>query len=123
VFLPLRRIGLPVMSAFFLAFFVIRMVPGLIDESRLILMAQRSRGVGVRAGWFRSWRSTASLVVPIFASALRRSDQMALALASRGFNENHVPLPVRRLQLGAFDFVMLGALIAGWVVWVYIQFR
>lgn len=119
--LRLRRIGVPAMSFFYLSFFLVRMVPGLVEESRLIGMAQRSRGVAMNAGRFHAWRAFPALIIPIFASALRRSDQMALAFASRGFDERHVPFQVTRLQLGRYDCLALGILMLGWLAWLYMR--
>lgn len=119
--LPFRRIGVPVTSLFFLSFFLVRMIPSLLQESRLIKMAQRSRRIGTRGGVFRSWQSHPALIIPVFAAALRRSDAMALAFASRGFDTKRVPSRVTQLTLKSIDYILLSTLALAWAVWVYLR--
>lgn len=119
LFLPLSRIGVPVTNFFYLTFFLAQMIPSLIQESRLIRMAQRSRGIGVDKDLIARWRVYPSLVVPVFLSALRRGDMMALVLASRGFDSERVPVRVRRLRFSIVDLLLLAALTAGWALWAY----
>ncbi len=114
--LPLRHLGVPITSFFYLAFFLTRMIPSLLQESRLIVMAQRSRGVPVR-----TWRAFPALALPMFASALRRSDSMAIVLTSRGFDTNRIPATVRSLCLTATDYLALTILTMGWALWIYLR--
>lgn len=115
--MPLRHLGVPVPSFFYLAFFLTRMIPNLIMETRMIAMAQRSRGVAIK-----KWKSAPALVLPLFASSLRRSDNAALVLASRGFDPRRIPAGVRELRLATADYVALIALLCGWGLWLYLQF-
>lgn len=116
--LPLRHLGLPVAQFYYLAFFLVAMVPNLLNESRLIRLAQRSRGLGGGGGLIARARAYPSLVVPVFAAAIRRSDAIALVLASRGFDTARIPAAVHGLRLGTIDYIGLGLLAAGWIVWI-----
>lgn len=121
--LPLRHLGLPVAQFYYLAFFLVAMVPNLLNESRLIRLAQRSRGLGGGGSLIARARAYPSLVVPVFAAAIRRSDAIALVLASRGFDTARIPAAVHGLRLGIFDYIGLGLLAAGWVVWILARSR
>jgi len=114
--MPLRHFGVPISSFFYLAFFLTRMIPNLLSESRLLALAQRSRGVPTR-----TWRAYPALALPMFASALRRSDSMAIVLTSRGFDTNRIPAIVRSLRFSATDYLVLTILTMGWVLWIYLR--
>lgn len=117
--LPLRRMKVPVTNIFYLTFFLAQMIPSLIQESRLIRMAQRSRSNPSRSSLVSRWRSYPSLVVPVFLTALRRSDSMSMLLASRGFDPAQVPARVRLLRFSSSDLLLLSIWIVGWVIWIY----
>lgn len=119
ILLPLQRFGIPVASVFYLAFFLSRMVPVLVQEARLIAMAQRSRaGGGARHGIHR-WRLVPALVLPVFSSALRRSGAVALVLASRGFDTSKLPSRVSSLRFRTADWVVFAGVVLLWATWLY----
>ena len=81
----LTRLGLPyrLSFAFSLAF---RLVPTFLNSAATISQAQRARGLELDKGnLFARIRKHIPLLIPIFASALRRTDQLAMALETRGF--------------------------------------
>ena len=116
--LPSRHLGVPVANFFYLAFFLTRMIPRLIQELGILRLAQRSRGIAVS-----KWRSYHALALPMFASALRRSDSTALVLASRGFDSHRIPASVQALRYRKLDYVALVTIVAGWGVWLYLSLK
>ena len=81
----LTRLGLPyrLSFAFSLAF---RLVPTFLNSAATISQAQRARGLDLEKGnVFLRIRKHIPLLIPIFASALRRTDQLAMALETKGF--------------------------------------
>lgn len=119
--LPLRQLGVPVEQVFYFAFFLLKMFPFLVRETRIIRLAQESRGVVFSGPMIVRWRSFSALVLPVFSSAMRRSDQLALALASRGFDTRYVPAAATMLRLRRGDWVVVTALLAGWGVWLWLR--
>lgn len=119
--MPLRELGFAVANVFYLTFFISRMVPGLVHESRMIYLAQMSRGVGAREGILGRLRSYPARILPIFASALRRSDSMSLLLISRGFDSSRLPRKVTDLRFAKADYIAVAAIGVGWAVWMYLQ--
>lgn len=118
---PLREIGFAVSNVFYLMYFISRMVPSLIHESRMVSQAQMSRGVGVREGMLGRVRSYPGRILPIFASALRRSDAVSLLLASRGFDSSRLPCTVTNLKFTQVDYIVLAVIGVGWTVWTYLR--
>jgi len=115
--LPLSRAGVPVLHVFYFSYFLISMTPLLVDESRVIRLAQRSRGWDEARGLLSRIRSSGALVLPTLNAGLRRGDQIALALSARGFHPSVVPSVITRLRLGAIDWIALALVGAGWVLW------
>lgn len=122
VLLPLRRIGARVEGVYHLVYFTTRMLPLLIEEVRTIRVGQMSRGIRFDGSLRRRVSASLSLVIPAFASAIRRSERLSLALATRGFDPTKVPAAVADLRLSANDLLFLGLLSGGWVVWVQSRF-
>ncbi|MGH7966819.1 MAG: energy-coupling factor transporter transmembrane component T family protein [Candidatus Binatia bacterium] len=74
------RLGFTITLAF-------RLVPLFLDAVLTVIQAQRCRGLDIHSGpvWQRL-RSYVLVIIPVFMGALRRADQMAIALEVRGFN-------------------------------------
>lgn len=116
--LPFQAVGLPVASVYYLMFFMLRMFPSLGEEMQTIRLGQRSRGVAFGGPWRTRIRMSAGLIVPAFAAALRRSDRLSDALASRGFDVRRIPASVIALRFSRWDWLVLIVLSAVWIAWV-----
>jgi energy-coupling factor transport system ATP-binding protein len=119
VLLPLKRAGVPVESVFYFVFFLLRMFPLLVRESHAIRLAQQSRGIRFSGSPLARWRSLPALALPVFAAALRRSDQLALTLAARGVDTGRTPAAVKMLRFHRPDWILTAALLAGWGLWAW----
>ena len=81
----LTRMGLPFPMSFALSL-SFRLVPLFADTVHTIRDAQKARGLDTGAGnVFTRLKNYVPLLAPVFASALRRADQLAIALESKGF--------------------------------------
>ena len=119
---PLKRLKVPVETVYYMTFFLFRMIPFLVTESQTIRLAQASRGIGFRGGLRSRVRASAALVVPVFAAAGRRAELLSTALWARGFDVEHIPAVVAALRLRGRDYVVLTALVAGWLIWIGSRF-
>ena len=73
----------------------LRFVPTLMEESQRLMRAQISRGADFESGnLWRKARNLIPLIVPLFVSAFRRADELALAMEARGYR-----LGARRTRL------------------------
>ncbi len=86
---PLRRIGLPVHEIALMNMIALRFIPTLAAELEQIMKAQASRGgASGQAPWWRldvMARARIPLIVPLFITALRRSEELILAMEARGY--------------------------------------
>jgi energy-coupling factor transport system permease protein len=89
VFGPLQRLGVPVRELALVATIAVRFVPTLIEGLDRVAKAQASRlgEIGPKADWRpdRAARTRLPLIVPLFLSALRRGEDLVLAMEARGY--------------------------------------
>ena len=79
-------LGLPYRVSFTLTL-AFRLVPLFVESALTVVQAQRCRGLDVHRGpLFQRLRHYVLVLIPVFMGALRRADQMAIALEVRGFN-------------------------------------
>lgn len=84
----LVRLGVPFKFGFTLTL-AFRLVPAFVDSALTVVQAQRSRGFDFdRGGPIERVRRYVPVLVPVFISALRRADGMAIALEARGFQRS-----------------------------------
>lgn len=107
----LTRLGLPFPLSFALSL-SFRLAPLFADTVRTILEAQRSRGLDTEAGGLMGrMKSYMPLFIPVFAAALRRSDQLAIALESKGFGLGKKRGSFRQYGYGWRDGLAIAALL------------
>lgn len=83
---PLARVGLPTEAAALAVGVTVQFVPTLLRESRQLMRAQTIRCGGVATrGIMRRAVSYVRLLVPIFVSAVRRADELSVAMEARGY--------------------------------------
>jgi len=83
---PLRYIGLPTEEVAMIMAIALRFIPTLMEESQRLMRAQIARGADFETGSiFRKAKSLVPLIVPLFISAFRRADELALAMEARGY--------------------------------------
>ena len=101
-----------------------RFVPTLAKETSIIIDAQKSRGLQIdRGNLFKRIRNMIPLLIPIFASALRRSWQLAEAIESRGWNATKKRTFLYSLKMNWWDlFVIIFSLaLFGLFLWLAIS--
>lgn len=103
---PLARLGLPVRELALVLTVALRFVPTLFEEIEKIVRAQRARGTDLYSG--PPWRRVQGWVptfVPIFVSAFRHAEGLAVAMEARGFRGAHRRTRLVRLHLTRGDLV------------------
>jgi len=105
----LSRLGLPFVVSFALSL-AFRLTPLFMETGQTIVMAQKARGLDLDSGGpLKRIRRYVPIIIPILVSSLRRADQLAVALESKGFGSG-----VKRSMLAEYpvtwrDFVLLAA--------------
>ena len=81
---PLAKLGLPTYELAMMMSIAIRFIPTLIEETEKIMKAQQARGADFESGSIlRRVKALAPMLVPLFISAFRRADELAVAMESR----------------------------------------
>ncbi len=107
---PLRRIGFPAHEIAMMMSIALRFVPTLIEETDKIMKAQSSRGADYDTGGMVSKaRGLVSVLIPLFVSAFRRAEDLAVAMEARCYRggEGRTRLKVMRYPNADFYFLIL----------------
>lgn len=116
---PLKRLRIPVHEAVMMLAIAFRFVPVLIDEAKRIFNAQASRNADVALGGpLQRVRSCVPVLVPLFAGAFRRADELAAAMESRCYGRSACRTMMRRLSFSRADLVCATVMLA--LTWVLV---
>lgn len=103
---PLGKIGFPVHEMAMMISIAIRFIPTLIDETDRIMKAQTARGAEFdHGGIIARAKNMVPLLVPLFVSAFKRADELAIAMEARGYRGGEGRTKMRRLHMGRNDLV------------------
>ncbi len=84
---PLNKIHLPVHAIAMMMSIALRFIPILIEETDKIMKAQMARGADFEHGSLVTRaKAMVPLLVPLFISAFRRADDLAMAMEARCYN-------------------------------------
>lgn len=85
--MPFSKIGVPVHAIAMMMSIALRFIPILIEETDKIMKAQMARGADFESGnLMKKVKSMIPLLVPLFVSAFRRADDLAMAMEARCYN-------------------------------------
>ena len=104
---PLKKVGFPSSETALVLSIALRFVPTLLDEARRIKDAQLCRGARLDGNVFLKIKVFSSMLIPLFASALRRADNLALAIEARGYRGGEGRTSYVELRFKAGDFAAL----------------
>jgi energy-coupling factor transport system permease protein len=83
---PLKKIKLPVHELGLMLSISLRFIPTLMDDTTMIMNAQRARGMDFGEGnLIQKIRSVIPILIPLFVSSFRRADDLATAMEARGY--------------------------------------
>jgi energy-coupling factor transport system permease protein len=81
---PFKRFGLPAHELAMMMTIALRFIPTLMEETEKIMKAQKSRGADFESGnLINRAKNLVPLLVPLFISAFRRADELAMAMEAR----------------------------------------
>ena len=84
---PLNKINVPVHSIAMMMSIALRFIPILIEETDKIMKAQMARGADFEHGnLIQKAKAMVPLLVPLFVSAFRRAEDLAMAMEARCYN-------------------------------------
>ncbi len=102
---PFRRLGLPSHEIAMMMTIALRFIPTLMEETEKIMKAQLARGADFESGnIFRRARALVPLLVPLFVSAFRRADDLAVAMEARCYRGGEGRTRLRELSAAPRDY-------------------
>lgn len=109
---PLKRFKLPVHELALMMSIYLRFIPTLMDETDKILKAQLARGSDISSGTMKERiRAVIPLLVPLFVSAFKRAEDLAVAMEVRGYRGGEGRTRYRQLKWDYRDTIAMVVLI------------
>lgn len=108
---PLKKIHVPVHEISMMMSIALRFIPILLEETDKIMKAQIARGADFETGGLiKRAKSLIPLLVPLFVSAFRRANDLAMAMEARCYNggDGRTKMkPLKYHKTDAFAFLLL----------------
>ncbi len=105
---PLKKIKVPVHELSMMMSIALRFIPTLIEETDKIMSAQKARGADFENGsLIQKAKAMVPLLVPLFISAFRRADELAVAMECRCYHGGEGRTKLKVLRYQRIDFVAL----------------
>ncbi|WP_096271359.1 energy-coupling factor transporter transmembrane component T family protein [Paucisalibacillus globulus] len=105
---PLKKIKFPVHELALMMSISLRFIPTLLQETDKISKAQASRGVDFRTGPIKERiKAIVPLLVPLFVSAFKRAEELAMAMEARGYQGGEGRSKLRQLKIKKIDIFVL----------------
>lgn len=107
---PFKKIGIPAHELAMMMTIALRFIPTLLEETDKIMKAQIARGADFESGNIISRaKSLVPLLVPLFISAFRRADELAMAMEARCYRGGENRTRMKELKMTSKDATSLGA--------------
>ena len=105
---PLKKIKIPVHEFAMMMTIALRFIPTLIEETQKIIAAQTARGADFSSGnIIRRAKALVPILIPLFISAFRRADELAVAMECRCYTGGVGRTRMNRLRSSGRDWVFL----------------
>lgn len=117
---PLRKIGVPAHELAMMMTIALRFIPTLLEETDKIMKAQMARGADFETGnIINRAKAMIPLLVPLFISAFRRADELALAMEARCYRGGENRTRMKQLKLKAIDAgaILITTVFFGAILW------
>ena len=109
---PLAKIGFPAHELAMMMSIALRFIPTLLEETDKIMKAQKSRGADFESGnLIQRAKAMLPLLVPLFLSAFRRADELALAMEARCYRGGNGRTRMKVLKYGKDDAAAGGSIV------------
>lgn len=111
----MRRLHVPLLLSF-ASIVALRFFPVLVRDFYMIMDAQKSRGLELQKGIVRRATNLFPVVVPFTEQALSRSEQLAVAMASKGFGKNIAWAPLEESRLTRLDVAVIASTVISLII-------
>ncbi|MCL2863964.1 MAG: energy-coupling factor transporter transmembrane protein EcfT [Lachnospiraceae bacterium] len=109
---PLERIRVPVHEVAMMMSIALRFIPILLEETDKIMKAQIARGADLDSGnVFQRVKGMVPILVPLFVSAFRRANDLALAMEARCYHGSEGRTKMKPLYYRRRDYLAYGKMV------------
>ena len=120
---PFEIIKVPSHEIAMMMTIAIRFIPTLSEETEKIMKAQMARGADFESGnIIKRAKAMIPLLVPLFISAFRRADDLAIAMDSRCYRGGKKRTRMKQMKITYRDMIAVGFMIVFMSVLVIIQY-
>lgn len=121
---PFSRLGVPHHELAMMMTIALRFIPTLLEEAERIMKAQIARGADFQSGnVLKRARNLAPLLVPLFVSAFRRADELALAMEARCYRGGEGRTRMKKLRMHRIDYAGMVLVVLAAIVVVFLRIR
>ena len=105
---PFKKIGLPAHEIAMMMTIALRFIPTLLDETDKIMKAQQARGADFESGSvIRRAKSLIPILVPLFVSAFRIAQDLAMAMEARCYRGGEHRTRMHEMKLKGRDYAAI----------------
>ena len=109
---PLKKIKFPVHEFALMMAIALRFIPTLLEETEKIRKAQTARGADFTSGpIIERLKAVVPLLVPLFVSAFKRAEDLAMAMEARGYRGDVGRTKLRKLTWEVRDTLLIAVLV------------
>lgn len=102
---PFEKLGVPSHDIAMMMTIALRFIPTLLDETDKIIKAQQARGADFDTGKLTDKaKALVPILVPLFISAFRRADELAIAMEARCYNGGSNRTRMNEMSVSAIDY-------------------
>lgn len=101
---PFKKVGVPAHELAMMMTIALRFIPTLLEETDKIMKAQMARGADFESGnLINRAKNLVPLLVPLFISAFRRADDLAMAMEARCYRGGENRTRLKELKMTFID--------------------
>jgi len=109
---PFKAIGVPAHELAMMMTIALRFIPTLLEETDRIMKAQTARGADFESGnIIERVKNMLPLLIPLFISAFRRADDLAIAMEARCYRGGEGRTRMHELVYAGRDYMAFGAVL------------
>ena len=106
---PLKKVHFPAHELAMMMSIALRFIPTLVEETDKIMSAQKARGADMESGGLiQRAKALIPIMIPLFISAFRRAEELALAMECRCYRGGEGRTRMKQLCYTGVDFAALG---------------
>ena len=120
---PLNKIHVPVHEIAMMMSIALRFIPILVEETDKIMRAQMARGADFETGGvIQRAKNMIPLLVPLFVSAFRRANDLAMAMEARCYRGGTGRTKMKPLKYASIDYRAYVIVILYFVIMMVLRF-